>query len=218
MTALLLVAKEPVPGRAKTRLHPPLSLRQAARIAELSLAATIATANRAPFAERILAWEGSAPPPHTAGWRIVPQIDGPFDLRLGAALDACDGPTLLIGMDTPQLAMGDLAPVLDADAWRTPAWFGAATDGGFWALGLAEPDGDLVRGVPMSREDTGARQLERLRAAGLPTGMLRELTDIDTIDDAREVAAGMPRSALARELDAMLRDAGTDLVAGESAA
>lgn len=202
MTTLLLIAKEPVPGRAKTRLHPPLSLEQAARIAELSLAATLRTANRLPVSQRVLAWAGGEPPAEADGWRVIPQGDGGLDARLAAAFDACAGPTLLIGMDTPQLRPADVADILDPSAWRFDAWFGAAADGGFWALGLAEPDGALIRGVPMSRADTGARQLRRLRGAGLSVGMLPVLTDIDTIEDAEDVAAQLPGTALASELAA----------------
>lgn len=48
----------------------------------------------------------------------------------------------------------------------------------------------------MSRDDTGALQLERLN--GLKVGMLRELTDVDTYDDALRVAAAAPATAFAR--------------------
>ena len=66
-------------------------------------------------------------------------------------------------MDTPQLTAAHLAPVLPTGRRTTiDAWFGPATDGGFWALGMREPRGDLIRGVPMSRDDTGAQQLRRL--------------------------------------------------------
>lgn len=212
MTTVLLIAKEPLPGRAKTRLHPPLSLEQAARVAELCLDATLRTANALPATERVLAWAGGRPPALAAGWRIVPQGEGGLDERLAAAFAACAGPTLLLGMDTPQFRFGHVRAVFDAgserdaDVQRT-AWFGPATDGGFWALGLTEPDGALLRGIPMSREDTGTRLVARLRAAELRIRMLPALTDIDTIEDAEEVARAMPGSRLARELAGFVRRA-----------
>ena len=52
----------------------------------------------------------------------------------------------------------------------------------------------------MSRNDTGRIQLERLLAAGLDVQLLPELTDVDTIDDARAVAAAAPSTEFAATL------------------
>ena len=114
--------------------------------------------------------------------------------------DLCSGPTLLVGMDTPQFSLKHLAGVFDHWPHNVDAWFGPATDGGFWALGLRDPDGDLVRGVTMSREDTGAIQLSRLTETGLRVRLLPSLTDVDTVDSAAAVAAIAPYSAFASTL------------------
>jgi glycosyltransferase A (GT-A) superfamily protein (DUF2064 family) len=63
---------------------------------------------------------------------------------------------------------------------------------------MREPRGNLIRGVPMSRDDTGARQLDRLHRAGGDIRMLPPLTDIDTIVEARAVAADAPDTQFAR--------------------
>ena len=128
------------------------------------------------------------------------QVDGDLDERLGALFDECEGPTLLVGMDTPQVTADILSPVFDSWTDDVDAWFGPANDGGFWAIGMAEPDGDLIRGVPMSRDDTGRIQLARLHDAGMSVRMLPRLTDVDTIDTAREVAAVAPGSHFAEVL------------------
>ena len=85
------------------------------------------------------------------------------------------------------------------------AWFGPATDGGFWALGLARPDGDLLRGVPMSRADTGRIQLKRLQDAGLRVRQLAALEDVDTFENAVSVANAAPNGKFARTLARMRR-------------
>ncbi|MBB0247432.1 DUF2064 domain-containing protein, partial [Streptomyces alkaliphilus] len=83
-----------------------------------------------------------------------------------------------------------LAPATAPDAGAPDAaWFGPARDGGFWALGLGEPDPALVRGVPMSTAGTGAEQRRRLVAAGLRVGDLPELEDMDTVAEADRIAA-----------------------------
>jgi glycosyltransferase A (GT-A) superfamily protein (DUF2064 family) len=153
-----------------------------------------------PATRRILAFDGNVFPPRSEPYEIVHQISGGLDARLGAIFDECEGPTVLIGMDTPQLAAPDVAPVFLDWPSDVDAWFGPASDGGFWSLALREPDGDLIRGVPMSRDDTGAIQLRRLHAAGLRVGYLPELTDVDTVDNAREVARIAPHSRFASTL------------------
>ena len=211
MTTLIVLAKPCVPGRVKTRLHPPLTLVEAARVAEASLADTLAQADGAGFTRRVLCFDGDreqAPQSvrEDPTWEVLRQSGGPLDARIAAAFDACsDGPAVLIGMDTPQLDAA-LLDRLARKPWPADAVFGPAVDGGFWLLGLSRPDGDLVRGVPMSRDDTGARQRERLVAAGLRVHELPKLCDIDTITALRDVAAMIPERATAnvlRTIDAM---------------
>jgi uncharacterized protein len=194
MTTLVLIAKECVPGRVKTRLHPPFSLADAARIAAACLADTLAAVNGLPFDRRVLFFDGVPPEDLPQGWEIVPQPPGSLDTRIGAIFDACTGPTLLIGMDTPHLDPGILRPF--AGPWQASVdtVIGHATDGGFWTLGMRDPDGDLVRGVPMSRADTGAIQEQRLRlSSGLDVLRLPVLTDIDTAADLADAARSAPR-------------------------
>ena len=198
-TTLLVIAKEPVPGRVKTRLVPPCTPRQAAALAEAALADTLHTVLAAPARRRVLVLDGEPGPWLPPGFDVVPQCGGGLDERLAAAFAAVPGPALLIGMDTPQLT-----PALLAVDWEAAdAWFGPAADGGFWGLGLRRPDAALVRGVPMSTADTGAVQRARLHAAGLRVAELPRLRDVDTAADAVAVARQAPLSrfaARAREL------------------
>ena len=194
MTTLVVIAKECAPGRVKTRLHPPLSLEDAAGLAAVSLAETLDAARIVPAARHILYFDGR-PPEDALDFEIVQQPEGSLDERLAAIFDRTTDRTLLIGMDTPQVDPTVLASALvDTDA---DAWFGPALDGGFWAIGLDRPRGDLLRGVPMSRSDTGARQLRRLDVAGLTVRHLPELVDVDTIGSALAVAEAAPGSRFA---------------------
>jgi uncharacterized protein len=207
VTTLLVIAKQPVPGRVKTRLVPPCTYEQAAALAEAALADTLRTAATVPARRRVLVLDGEPGPWLPPGYDIVPQCGGPLDERLAAAFAAVRGPALLIGMDTPQVT----ADLLMVDWQATDAVFGPADDGGFWALGLRVPDPALLRGVPMSTPDTGAIQRARLLAAGLRVTDLPRLRDVDTAADAVAVARQAPRSrfaAKARELAAVLSPAG----------
>lgn len=207
-TTLVVIAKECIPGRVKTRLHPPFTLEEAATIASASLLDTLAAVAELPACQRILYFDGAAVPPEADGWDVIAQPSGRLDERIAAIFDLCEGPTVLIGMDTPQVSQELLAPVFAPWPSGVDAWFGPAFDGGFWALGLAEPRGDLIRGdlirgdlirgVPMSRLDTGSIQRQRMLEAGLVVRDLPELVDIDTADDLFTVADALPASRLAQ--------------------
>jgi glycosyltransferase A (GT-A) superfamily protein (DUF2064 family) len=205
-TTLLVIAKQPVPGRVKTRLVPPCTHEQAAALAEAALTDTLHTVLTVPARRRILVLDGQPGPWLPAGFEIVPQCGGPLDERLAAAFAAAGGPALLIGMDTPQITPG----LLTVDWRAADAVYGPAADGGFWALGLRVPDPALLLGVPMSTPSTGAVQRARLVAAGLRIAELPQLRDVDTAADAVAVARLAPRSrfaARARELAAVLSQA-----------
>jgi len=189
-TTVLVIAKEPVPGRVKTRLTPPYRPEEAARLAEAALVDTLRTVARMPVRRRVLVLAGRPGPWLPDGFEVVPQCAGGLDERIASAFALCDGPALLIGMDTPQITAGLLAPATGARAWEgCDAWFGPAEDGGFWALGMARPDPGLVRGVPMSTGRTGEVQRQRLVDAGLSVRNLPVLRDVDTAADAAQVAA-----------------------------
>ncbi|MET8248061.1 DUF2064 domain-containing protein [Streptomyces sp. NPDC005202] len=196
MTTLLVIAKEPRPGRVKTRLTPPFTPREAASLAEAALTDTLHTVAATPASRRVLVLDGTIGPWLPPGFDVMPQCTGGLDERLAAAFAGCDGPALLIGMDTPQVT----AEQLTVDFADCDAYFGPAEDGGFWALGLAEPDPSLLRGVPMSTAVTGAVQRDRLVAAGLRVRDLPRLRDVDTAADARAVAACAPHGRFAARL------------------
>ncbi len=196
MTTVIVLAKAPVPGRVKTRLSPPFTPAQAARLAEAALADTLETVLSTASANPVLALDGEPGAWLPPGLTVIPQITGGLDTRIAAAFavaaERSTGPALLIGMDTPQIT-----PVLLTPDWTgADALLGPAHDGGFWALGFREPEPATVRravlGVPMSRHDTGPVQLARLRAAGLRTRLLPSARDIDTAADARAVAPLCP--------------------------
>jgi glycosyltransferase A (GT-A) superfamily protein (DUF2064 family) len=195
-----VVAKECLPGKVKTRLTPALSPEGAARVASASLADTLSTVRALAAERRVLFFDGDVVPESADGFDVLHQPGGGLDERLGFLFDAIDGPLLLVGMDTPQVSTDALAPVFDQP--ERDAWFGPAEDGGFWSLYLQDPTGDLLRGVPMSQDDTGAVQFARLTDAGLDVGILGELLDVDTMPDAERVAELAPDSGFTQALRA----------------
>ncbi|MGK2936493.1 MAG: TIGR04282 family arsenosugar biosynthesis glycosyltransferase [Solirubrobacteraceae bacterium] len=191
--ALIVIAKAPVPGRVKTRLCPPCTPAQATALAEAALSDTLAAVAATPAARRVCVLDGEPGPWLPDRIEVIPQRGNGLGERLAAAFDDVGGPALLIGMDTPQVTPSDLADGLAA--LRAPgadAVLGLAPDGGYWAIGLRWPDATVFSGVPMSTPRTGAAQRARLLEAGRRVRLLPELRDVDTIADARAVAAAAP--------------------------
>ncbi len=207
---VIVIAKEPRPGRVKTRLQSEFTPEQAAELAAASLADTLDAVTRADAGRRVIALDGEPGPWLPPGFDVVPQSAGGLDLRLAAAFEAVfattpdhrPAPVLLIGMDTPQVTPG----LLNADWGEADAVLGLSEDGGFWAVGLRQPGPAAFPGVPMSTAHTGAAQLERLHSLGLRVRLLPMLRDVDTPADALAVARLAPGSRFARRHRQLLAD------------
>ena len=210
---VLVVAKSPEPGFAKTRLVPEVTPEHAASIAASSLLDTLRVARRTPGVDVAVAWTGELAravrcdevTAELEQVTVFPQRGEGFAARLAEAHGEVarrwpGRPVLQIGMDTPQVTTDLLIEAgerLSGDG--TTAVLGPAEDGGWWLLGLRDPrQASVLAGVPMSRADTGVRTLVALHDAGLHVLRLPCLTDVDTVADATHVAALVPRSEFAQ--------------------
>jgi uncharacterized protein len=200
---LLVVAKAPVAGRAKTRLAATVGDRVAAEIAAAALLDTLDAVAATPVATRVVALTGELAAAadaaeirrKLASFTVISQRGNDFGDRLANAhadAAAVDGhhPVLQIGMDTPQVSvelLGDCAGRLA----ESSAVLGLAPDGGWWALGVNTPAlAECLRDVPMSQPNTGALTLKSLCANDISVTMLDELADFDTADDVAAVRKG----------------------------
>jgi glycosyltransferase A (GT-A) superfamily protein (DUF2064 family) len=202
-----VLAKAPVPGEVKTRLCPPATPAQAARIAAAAfldtLDAVLAVPNVTPVValtgDLAHAVEAAALTEQLRATTVLPQRGTTLGQRIAAAYADTAAvlghrPVLQIGMDTPQVDATLLSHCLDLlDGDDVDAALGSATDGGWWVLGVRRPElAGLIADIPTSLPDTGARTLATLRAAGVRVAQLPELSDVDTWEDAAAVAADVP--------------------------
>jgi glycosyltransferase A (GT-A) superfamily protein (DUF2064 family) len=215
---ILVVAKAPVPGRAKTRLSPPASPEEAAAVAAAGLLDTLEAAAGTGLPV-VVAWDGDVTAAvragrvqaALAGTTVVEQCGDGFAERLVAAHAEAgqlfpSEPVLQIGMDTPQVTAERLTTSMAGLLRPDPpdAVLGAATDGGWWALGVRSAhQARALRDVSMSTADTCADTLAALRARGLHVGALPEMSDVDTMAEAEEVAAVVPGSRFAAAVAAV---------------
>ncbi|RFD26280.1 glycosyltransferase [Mycobacterium uberis] len=208
---LLVVAKAPEPGRAKTRLAAAVGDWVAADIAAAALLDTLDAAAAAPVVMRVLALTGDIDTAARAAeirqriesFTVIEQRgDGFADRLANAHIDSADQisghPVLQIGMDTPQVT----AELLTSCArWllKTPAVLGLTHDGGWWVLGMQTPaTAEYLRAVPMSQPDTGEITLKSLCSNGIDVTSVECLADFDVVDDiavVRDVCAPTSRFA-----------------------
>ncbi|CAA0110390.1 2-phospho-L-lactate guanylyltransferase [Mycolicibacterium vanbaalenii] len=194
--SVLVVAKAPVPGLAKTRLAADLGDDAAADIAAAALLDTLDAVAASGVAARVVALTGNLDDAQRCGeirsrledFVVLEQRGTDFADRLANAhadtAEATGGlPVLQIGMDTPQVSpelIGRCAQALAAN----DAVLGMARDGGWWVLGVTDAAmAECLRGVPMSVPDTGNQTLTALRHKGVDVELVGELADVDTIDD-----------------------------------
>ncbi len=199
MSAVLVVmAKAPLPGRVKTRLCPPLEHAQAAALAEAALADTLTAVSWTPAARRVLVLDGVPGAWLPPGFEVIAQRGNGLAERLSNATRDVGEALLFVGMDTPQLTRALLCDALARLASPdTGAVIGPTTDGGYWTIGLRDPDPAVFDDVPMSTDGTAGAQRARLRRLGLRVAELETLRDVDTYEDAEAVAAIAPWSRFA---------------------
>jgi glycosyltransferase A (GT-A) superfamily protein (DUF2064 family) len=200
--AVLVVAKAPVPGLAKTRLAATIGAEAAADVAAAALLDTLDAVAASPVSQRIVAMTGNLGiacrgteiRDRLADFTVVEQRGADFAERLvnahaDAAAAAGGLPVLQIGMDTPQVTAELIAECAETLV-GTDAVLGMAFDGGWWVLGIAHAStAECLLGVPMSTSETGAVTLDALRCTGLSVVLLPELGDVDTVDDVAVVRA-----------------------------
>jgi glycosyltransferase A (GT-A) superfamily protein (DUF2064 family) len=198
--SVLVVAKAPVPGLAKTRLAARVGADAAADIAAAALLDTLDAVAESPVTARVVAMTGDLGEAKRADeircrlddFVVLPQRGDDFAARLANAhhdTAAATGglPVLQIGMDTPQITpvlMGSCAQSLT----EHEAILGMARDGGWWVLGVTDAaTAHCLRGVAMSAADTGVQTLAALRRTGVQVKLVDTLADVDTVADVDEV-------------------------------
>lgn len=188
---IVIFAKAPVAGLAKTRLIGALGAAGAARLQRLLTAMAVASAVAAQCGAVHL-W--CAPDARHRFFRAlqrrVPlqlhtQVDGDLGRRMLAAFEHhCPaGPVLLIGTDCPALGTGHLRRAALALTSGAEAVFVPVEDGGYALVGLRRPRAELFMDMPWSTDQVMPMTRSRAAAAGIVVQELDMLWDIDRPED-----------------------------------
>lgn len=200
--AIAIMAKEPVPGRVKTRLCPPLSHQEAADLYGAFLADTLSLVTEID-AKGFIAYDpGGAEVFFTdlaAGMGCIPQGDGDLGARLARVSERLFSigftKVLIIASDAPEIPQENLSLAFalldDADLVLGPC-----DDGGYYLIGIRRHVSALFSGIPWSTSHVLSRTLEQAGGEGMTCTLLPSCPDIDTMQDLRrlvrrlEVGAG----------------------------
>ena len=188
---LVVFARQPVVGRAKSRLAAGIGAARAAAVYEVLLEHTMWIARESGVAAQI--WFAEEPDAHWAkalGLPFETQEAGDLGRRMACCFDHLfaggSNKVVLIGSDTAHLEP-DHIPAALAALDDHPVVLGPAEDGGYWLVGQQAPGVDLFSGIPWSQPTTLAATRARLQSLGADWFELESLPDIDTEEDLRRV-------------------------------
>jgi rSAM/selenodomain-associated transferase 1 len=187
---LLVVAKQPAPRQTKTRLCPPLTPVQAAELYDCFLRDTLDTMREIPGVRRVIGFL----PEDAQGYfnQLAPDMELVCQrgTSLGERLDH---------LLTDALASGSQqAVVMDSDSPTLPATYisqafeqlaeadvvlGPTQDGGYYLIGVKQPQPHLLRDVQMSTPQVLSDTLALAEDSGLVVSLLPDWYDVDTIAD-----------------------------------
>ncbi|ABV91763.1 conserved hypothetical protein [Dinoroseobacter shibae DFL 12 = DSM 16493] len=188
---LVVMVKEPRPGRVKTRLGREIGMVGAAWWFRHQGARLIRRL-RDPRWELVLAvspdTEGLASRVWPADLPRWPQGRGDLGDRMGRALRGFGpGPVAVIGADIPGI---DRARITEAFAalGRADAVLGPAPDGGYWLIGWAGRRALPAATFESVRWSTEHTRADTIRSLGdCRIAHVAELQDVDTVEDLRRV-------------------------------
>ncbi|MFN3288729.1 MAG: TIGR04282 family arsenosugar biosynthesis glycosyltransferase, partial [Sphingomonadaceae bacterium] len=180
---LVLFARFPTPGAAKTRLIPALGAEGAARLHARLAADTLAVLKAAGGPVEIRST--GAPPEAFRAWLgegsdILDQGEGDLGARLARA--SAPEPVLFLGCDAPDLTVDHVRAAILA-LGRAPVVIGPAEDGGYWCIGLARPASWLFDAMPWGSGRLMAATLAACAAHGIKPALLEPLADLDRPED-----------------------------------
>ncbi len=189
LTRILVFAREPVAGKAKTRLIPALGPDGAARLARMMLGRALAEAAAANVGPVELVGD-----PHPEAWGqpiagvvLSAQVGADLGERMGAAVErvlARDERAIVTGTDCPGLVAARIAVAAHALETHDVAII-PATDGGYVLIGFRRFDRSIFADVDWGKDAVLAATLRNIAALGLSVWQGEALPDVDEPGDLK---------------------------------
>lgn len=189
---LLVFARVPALGRVKSRLAAGVGQPAALAVYRelLAITRTAIAASGVPATVWLADTAGPKPTAsEAADWpemTICCQENGDLGQRMAAAFTAAfaagAGRVAIIGTDCPGLQAAHLSQAFALLASHDVV-LGPATDGGYYLLGLRQPQPELFQHKVWSTDSVLADTLADAQRLGLRVALLPELRDVDTVVD-----------------------------------
>ncbi|WP_286678392.1 TIGR04282 family arsenosugar biosynthesis glycosyltransferase [Candidatus Aquicultor secundus] len=200
-SAIVIMAKRPVPGNVKTRLCPPLSPEESAALYAAFLEDTIHKVDRIGSVIKFIALDSDSSLEHgmtrtgnlsvPGSYTAIDQGKGDLGERmsriLGILFQSFDR-VLVIGADSPTMPYEVLESAL-TELSNHDVVIGPSHDGGYYLLGLREHFEILFDGINWSTDVVLHQTLDRIRSANLTVKQLLTWYDIDTHANLLRLAA-----------------------------
>lgn len=191
--AIIVFAREPVPGKTKTRLIPALGPEGAAALADAFNRDAMAKAKQLHPADLVIAGTAAGGARRSRYFRelarqygawVVDQGPGDLGARMADAMRpfTSGAGAILLGTDTPSLPLRMLARGADL-LTRCPVVLGPALDGGYYLIGVRGKLPAIFNRMEWGKPDVLAKTLERLRAAHEPHALGPWWYDVDRIEE-----------------------------------
>jgi hypothetical protein len=200
------MAKQPWVGLSKTRLCPPFTFEEAAGLYAALLRDTIELAAGVENTALAVAVTPASAVDYfrsitPAGTLLLPveaaDIGGCLEQVLEELLHMGFRKAMAINSDGPSLPRAVLSQALDL-LDQADVVFGPAYDGGYYLVGLKQPQPLLFRGIPWSTDLVLSESLAQAAALGLRAAQTRLWYDIDTVAEVHELAEELRRLPPAR--------------------
>ncbi len=194
---ILVMARAPVAGKAKTRLIPALGEAGAAALHGYLVERLLTELSEAAIAPITLCCSPDTTHPFFChcgdhyGVCLQPQQGEDLGERLHHALsDTLQQRkwALVIGCDIPQLGAEDIVAAFEALRQGSDAAVSPTEDGGYALLALSQPAAELFCGVDWGTERVMAQTRQRLLGLGWSWQELREQWDVDRPEDLQRLA------------------------------
>lgn len=189
---LIIFAREPVPGRVKTRLAQNIGGSAAAEIYFAMLSDTVRKAALLDKVRTMIFWatENGIAPEFSDLPRVETFVQSEGDLgkrmynAFNTALNNGISRCCIIGSDSPDLPAEILSLAFDSlDESDTDIVYGPAEDGGYYLLGMKQLWSPLFENMQWSSPGVMEETLQRINSLGLNSLSLPPWYDIDTYDD-----------------------------------
>lgn len=197
-SALLIMAKRPLPGQTKTRLLPAFSAAAAAQLYECFLHDVVQLAQSIPGITPFVAYtpitEAAYFKKHFPDCGLIPQHGENLNERLEDVLTTClhqgYGAVCALNSDSPTLPVAYLVQAFaELQKAETDVVFGPCEDGGYYLIGWKRPYPRLTREVTMSTDHVLTDTLTIADELNLNAHLLPTWYDVDTAVDVTRLQA-----------------------------